>query len=317
MGCGAGQRHGQPYWRFPLEVFRQCGQDDLPLLAAALAHFGMLTIVPMLLIASYVFGVILNSPESFQHTVDSIGTFIPVSSGEIRDVLNSLVAQKAAYGGFGLLLLLWICQRLFTTLQRALDLIWGIQHHEKRPIWKQYVVSFTTIFFLGLFAWLSLLLTPFLTGLQSDGWLAWLLGPEVHISDLVALLSWTGSTLVSVALMFLVYRLLPSARVRSRSAIVGALVAGALWELAKFLFTWYVGRRVNPKAIYGAMGGIVVVMFWTYLSSLVLLFGAEVVSCHAAWIAEQPVVVDEDQAAPEPEPEPQPEPSANGDVLAV
>jgi YihY family inner membrane protein len=92
--------------------------------------------------------------------------------------------------------------------------------------------------------------------------------------------------------MFLLYILLPSARIRTHSAAVGALWAGTLWELAKHGFTLWVARYAAVDRFYGAMGGLVLVIFWSYLSALIVLLGAEVVECHAKWFADTPVTED-------------------------
>jgi YihY family inner membrane protein len=85
-------------------------------------------------------------------------------------------------------------------------------------------------------------------------------------------------TLVSVALtitMFtLVYRVTPSGRVTLRDSVPGAVVAGLLWEAAKYIFASSL-HYFHYDQIYGSVGAVVAVLTWSYVSSLILLFGAQ------------------------------------------
>jgi membrane protein len=82
------------------------------------------------------------------------------------------------------------------------------------------------------------------------------------------------SFLVTVVLFVLVYRFMPKAAVTVRDALPGALLAGLLWEAAKYLFAWSL-NYFHYDEIYGSVGAVVAVLTWSYVSSLILLFGAQ------------------------------------------
>jgi membrane protein len=83
-----------------------------------------------------------------------------------------------------------------------------------------------------------------------------------------------GSYLITVALFVLVYRLLPRAAVTWRDTLPGAFLGGLLWEIAKYIFAWSLGY-FHYDEIYGSVGAVVAVLTWSYVSSLILLFGAQ------------------------------------------
>ena len=83
-----------------------------------------------------------------------------------------------------------------------------------------------------------------------------------------------GSYLITVALFVLIYRFMPRAEVSLRDTLPGALLAGVLWELAKFLFAWSL-TYFHYDEIYGSVGAVVAVLTWSYVSSLIMLFGAQ------------------------------------------
>jgi membrane protein len=82
------------------------------------------------------------------------------------------------------------------------------------------------------------------------------------------------SFLITLLLFVLVYRFMPRVSVTVRDALPGALLAGILWEVAKYGFAWSV-NYFHYDQIYGSVGAVVAVLTWSYVSSLILLFGAQ------------------------------------------
>ena len=82
------------------------------------------------------------------------------------------------------------------------------------------------------------------------------------------------SIAVTIALFTLVYRFMPSGRVTLRDSVPGAVVAGVLWEAAKYIFASSL-HYFHYDQIYGSVGAVVAVLTWSYVSSLILLFGAQ------------------------------------------
>jgi YihY family inner membrane protein len=83
-----------------------------------------------------------------------------------------------------------------------------------------------------------------------------------------------GSLLVTFLLFSIVYKFMPNAYVTFRDTIPGAVIGGLLWESAKYGFAWSV-NYFHYDQIYGPVGAVVAVLTWGYVSSLVLLFGAQ------------------------------------------
>ena len=89
-----------------------------------------------------------------------------------------------------------------------------------------------------------------------------------------------GTRLVAAALLavmfFALYKFLPVRRVRTKTAWVAALFSSVMFEVAKFLFAYYV-TSFRPESLYaGTVAAVVVVVFWTYYAALVFILGGEV-----------------------------------------
>jgi membrane protein len=74
---------------------------------------------------------------------------------------------------------------------------------------------------------------------------------------------------------FLLYLLLPNAKVKARAAIWGAIVAALVWTFAKWGFKLYVVKFIPYNEVYGALGLIPLGIFWIYLSWFIVLFGLQ------------------------------------------
>jgi membrane protein len=83
-----------------------------------------------------------------------------------------------------------------------------------------------------------------------------------------------ASYLITVSLFVLVYRFMPRTEVSLRDTLPGAFFGGLLWELAKYIFALSL-QYFHYDQIYGSVGAVVAVMTWSYVSSLILLFGAQ------------------------------------------
>src|SRR5436309_60290 len=83
-----------------------------------------------------------------------------------------------------------------------------------------------------------------------------------------------ASVLWTFILLALFYRYMPNARVSLRDTIPGAIIAGLLWEAGKYIFAWSL-HYFHYDQLYGSVGAVVAVMTWGYVSSLILLYGAQ------------------------------------------
>jgi membrane protein len=155
----------------------------------------------------------------------------------------------------------------------AFDQIAQIPREQARPFWKAKLIS------IGLtIGTIVLLLVASFLVFVSD----WILRLVVHeISSLRillvvwGLLSWPLALgMVSVAFAF-VYRYGPSRWTRGTPLMPGAVLAAVLWAIVSALFRLYVTDIANFNRTYGAIGAVMVLMLWLYISALVLLVGNE------------------------------------------
>ena len=177
-----------------------------------------------------------------------------------------------------LVLLLFGATSVFAELKESLDTIWEVQPKPGRGLWrtvKTQLLSFAVVLGTGCLLLVSLLLSATLSAMSN--WLGqWLPVPvsTAYLWDVLV-------SFILITLLFaLVFKLLPDAPVRWKDVWIGAVSTAILFMIGKFLIAVYIGSA-GIGSIYGAAGSLVVVLVWTYYSSQILFFGAELIRAYA------------------------------------
>src|SRR5206468_12939843 len=105
-------------------------------------------------------------------------------------------------------------------------------------------------------------------------------------SEVMHALSVLSSIALTYAGLAFLYKVIPNARVRLRSALLAAFTAGTAWELAKFLFAWASGRMVQVHRIYGSVAVLPITLTWMYISWSIALVGCRL--CYALDASRKP-----------------------------
>jgi membrane protein len=268
-----GVRNRSPWGSMLSHTLHQFHENDLFTSAAAMSYFGLMALFPALLLMLALSNKLAAGTEMLAHAVD----VYPGSSKFLRDTIASFSEL-----GFGavltcVIIVLWAGSWVFAVVERALNRIWQTT---SRTFLHGRALTIGMVGVVGLLLSFSVLVTSALIGLRE---MTVRLSPR-QIARYPLLLSvgsafWqvlfaAGSYLVTVALLVLVYRFMPRADVTWRDTLPGAFLAGLLWELAKYIFAWSV-NYLHYDEIYGSVGAVVAVLTWSYVSSLILLFGAQ------------------------------------------
>ena len=263
-------------WRFLRDVGeRHVKTHNGALTAAGIAFYLGITLVPLMLLGTSAVGFILGGSERAVGAVtDAVVQLIPHGEELIRGLLERTIANRTEVGIIGLVALLWISSGLTSALRRGIDNIWG-GVARKRHWWEGPLIALAMllgmlVFFLG-----GTWLTGLFAHVATTDWTLW--GMELHtVKGLARLVMVLAPFLLTLLFFFLVYRLVPTTRVRSRSAFVGAVTAAVGFETAKLLFSFYIADISRPTLYYGVLAGLVVIFLWAYYAAHIILVGAEV-----------------------------------------
>jgi membrane protein len=251
----------------------QFHEHDLFTSAAAMSYFGLMALFPALLLMFALSNKLAAGSQLLTHAVD----VYPGSAKFLRETIEAFSDL-----GFGaivtcVVLVFWAGSWVFAVIERALNRIWGTV---SRTFWHGRALTIGMVGLVGLLLALSVFVTSILVAFRE---MAGGLSPRQL--ERYTLLASVGSAfwqvlfavvsyLITVVLFVLVYRFMPKAEVTLRDTLPSAFFAGLLWEIAKYVFAGSL-NYFHYDQIYGSVGAVVAVLTWSYVSSLILLFGAQ------------------------------------------
>ena len=253
-------------------TFRETIDDDCLGLAAQLAYYLFLALFPAIL-----FLLAVASFFPLNNLTDDIGrTLGPIVSAEVLQLIQDQMQRlaNAESGGlltFGVMGALWSSSAGLVSLVGALNRAYDIV--ESRPWWRVRLVSIALTLGMAVFVLCALSLVVAGPALARYLGNTAGLGPAFTWAWLV--LQWPLAFAMVSTGIGLAYYFGPDAEQEWAWITPGAIVATALWLVVSLAFKFYVSRFTDYNASYGAVGGVMVLMLWFYLSALAILVGAE------------------------------------------
>ena len=228
----------------------------------------ILSFFPFLLLLMTLIRYVIHSQVMYGVVENLLRDYIPTGQEFVIRNLNALVGTHHRAKVFSLAMLLITSTGIFLPLEVALNRVWRFRNN--RSYLRNQLMSLGLVFACGSLALLSVGLTAGnVTVLKNvlhgyDGW-------HVQVVDFVIMKIFAIGA--SIAIFFLVYWLLPNGRVPAQGVLPAAVIMGLLSEALKYAYI-YALPRLNFAEVYGPFAISVSLMFWAFLSGLLLLTGA-------------------------------------------
>lgn len=258
------------------------GDHEGAFMAAALAYYALLSLFPLLLLLIAVGSMFLTVQEAKDMALSTVGTYLPTALEVASRTVEEVLRERGAIGAVALLGLIWTASGVFGAIFRAVNRAWG--ESQPGPAWKSRLAALILVLIVGMLFIVNLIVSTTHSILQSwrlSIW-GWDVFQDPAVSRLAGWLSALVSLAVNIATFVVIYRFLPRAPVAWRDVWPAGVVAGIVYQLAKLIFTWWLGTA-RYNLVYGSLGAIVGVLLWSYVSSLILLMGAELTAQYGAW----------------------------------
>lgn len=271
---------------YGLGLYLELSSKDVFLWAQAIAFKVLVTVVPIVILATGIIGRVLQGEDAFTAVSGFIRELLPGSqSQQLIDFLTQLQDASATIVGIGGIGLFLSAMSLFITLRIAVSNAFEQNWHEQRSLLRGYLFDVRMVIQVGILFLLTVGLSVSLPSFVNEMILGPLLGHEQWLQWLWNRTLWiTGvllPLLLTTAMFYQLYYFVPKPHPRKQSALVGSLIAAVLWETAKQAFTYYatyVGYGTGTEALGSTFGLIVAFVFWVYFSGIVLMIGAIVAS---------------------------------------
>ena len=273
---GPGDLSKRDYVAILRRAAKQANADHITSLAAALAYYAFLAIPATLLIAAGLFGLVAG-PDAVTTVIDKLHGIIP---GQASDLLEGSLRRLTEKQGtsitlvaVGGVLALWSLSGAMQNVMWALNMAYG--REETRGFLRRRIVAAAMAVFALIGSALALGLL--VLGPHLSRWI----GDAVGQRTVVEIVWWAAQWPILIGGLLLafavIYYLGPNVRhPRWRFLSLGAVFAVVVWLLASGAFAFYASKFGSYNKAWGSLSAVVVMLTWLWLSSVALLFGAEI-----------------------------------------
>ena len=251
-----------------LSTVRYLMRTEVHTFAFSVAANAILSFFPFVLLLMTLIRRVFHSPVMYEVVLQLLRDYLPAGQDFVIRNLNALVGARHQAQLASLAILLITSTGIFLPLEVALNRIWGFQ--ENRSYLGNQLISLGLAFWCGLLALLSIGMTAGNVALMEFV----LHGHGTIIVRMVGFLMMKVFAIgASIAIFFLIYWILPNGKVPARALLPTAIIMGLLFEALKYGYILAL-PRLNFAEVYGPFSLSVSLMFWAFLSGLLLLTGA-------------------------------------------
>ena len=260
-------------WKDVLSRVRvEIKRDRVPLLAAGVAFFTLLALVPGLAALISIYGLVGDPAQVEQRVTDLMGAAPAEARELVTTQARSILEQSSGATGIGLVvsiaLALWSASSGMQHLVEAVNMAYD--EEESRGFVKLRAVALSMTVGLIVFLLVAIVVIAALPALMAD----W--GAPDAVRVVVGIARWPLLAGLLLAALALLYRYAPDRDQPKWSWVSpGAIAATVLWVVGSLLFSVYTANFGKYNETYGSLGAIVIVMLWLMLTAYVVIAGAE------------------------------------------
>ncbi len=269
-------------WKVLKDSFSGFSDDKVTKLSASLAYYTVFSMGPLLILIISLCGIFLGREAIEGQVYQQLEGFMGKdTAGQLQDIIkNAAISGKGPVALIiGAVTLLIGATTVFGEIQDSINTIWGLKPKPKRGWLKMLqnrFLSFSVIISLGFILLVSLAVTSLVDGLNNA-----LMRRFSDISVIVFYIVNQLITLSVISFIFgVIFKVLPDAEIKWKDVMLGCVVTGVLFMIGKFGISFYISTS-DVGSTFGAAGSLVVLLLWTYYSSLILYYGAEFTKAYA------------------------------------
>jgi len=251
-----------------LSTFKYLTRTDVHTFAFSVAANAILSFFPFVVLMMTLIRRVFHSRAMYEVVVQLLRDSLPTGQDFVIRNLNSMVNSRQRVQLASVVILLITSSGIFLPLEVALNAIWRFD--KNRSYLGNQIVSFGLAFACGALALLSIGITA-----GPVAFLEWVL--RGHGTGFVRVVGFlvmkVFAIAASIAIFFLIYWVLPNGKVPARAVLPVAIIMGLLSEALKYAYILAL-PWLNFQEVYGPFALSVTMMFWAFLSGLLLLAGA-------------------------------------------
>jgi len=248
-------------------------EDECMTISASIAYFSILSLFPLMLLFVVVSSVYIGHYELSGQLAVVLQRYLPVKPDFIMRNLAGISRSHTRVTLLSLLLLLWSSSGVFLPLEKALNRAWDVK--KERSWWRSRLLALEMALTFGF----VMLVSSGLVGVNVFVH-HWVRVRVYHPAGFLAEIAYPGGVVLAtfaltLAMFLVLFQRLPNRSLQIRQVLPGAALTALFWEAARSLFTLLL-PVFNYRHVYGSIAFVVALMTWAYVSSVVILFGAQV-----------------------------------------
>lgn len=245
--------------------------DDIFALASQLAYYLVLSFFPFLIFLMTVVGA--SSLDSME-ILDGLSNILPST---VFDLVASIVTevvnnQYTGLLGVSIVLSIWAASSGFRAVIKGVNKAHDIK--ETRSFIKRSIIAMIFTFVLALIILLTLAMLVF--GDLIGAYLLAILPFYKAVKMIWNILRYSIIVSMMIVTFAAIYRFTPAQKIKWKQVLPGAMVSTIGWIVASLGFAFYVNNFANYSRLYGSLGAVFILMTWIYITSMILIVGAEI-----------------------------------------
>ena len=258
-----------------VRTVQELKDDDASHMAAGVAYYSLFSLFPLLLGLTTIMSFFVESEEVRTDLTDFVAEYLPGSGELMTHNLDVVVRLRGALGIFSVLGLLWSASAVFGAIARAVNRAWDV--HRDLPVYISMPRQILMAFGVGIVFAASL-------GAATVARIA-TRAAENDTFDVTFVFETLGRLFLqgvsfglTLAIFLAIYKFMPNTKTYWRYIWPGAIVGALMFEAAKSMFLLYVDSFSNFENVYGSLAPVIALLVWVYVSSFILILGAELSS---------------------------------------
>lgn len=268
------------WFQFIYELMYRIKEDEVMAVGGQLTYFLILSIFPFLI---FFLNILSYTSIARDDILNNLLIVLPIETqimlkGIIKEVVSS---SSETLLSIGIILTLWTGSLGITAIIRAVNKAYGVE--KKRPFWrmKGIAIVFTIVLALLLIIVMSMLVFGEVIGNE-----IFAIFGATHIFHHIWQLFRIVIPFISMIIIFAsLYKISPTPeelKISFRQTLPGAIFTTTGWIIASIIFSYYVNNFANYSKTYGSLGGIIILLVWLYMSSIMIILGGEINGTYAA-----------------------------------
>ncbi len=274
-------------WRIILlEVKKEIGADNIGIVSAGVAFYAFLAIFPAIMALISLYGL-TTEPQQIEQQLTQISSMMPAQAFDILEkridnFINTYSRSLGLSTILGLLFAIWSANKGTKSLFKGVDIAYDTVND--RGFFKQQLLAFIFTTCGTILIVLSMALIVGFPAMVDHFDL------PGRLDSVIGWLRWPVLALIVTFFLCLIYQHAPARpRPGMKWVIVGALFSTIVWLLASWGFSFYVSNFGNYGEIYGSVSAVVVMLLWLFITSFIVLLGAEINSEIVDYVWEDPL----------------------------